>query len=89
MGDRKAIINSTDMNESEKQDAINFAIKGMEKYSAERDIAKYIKGKFDKHHSPSWHVTVGRKFGSFFTHETGHFIYFYLGQVAILLFKAG
>jgi dynein light chain LC8-type len=23
------------------------------------------------------------------THETKHFIYFYLGQVAILLFKSG
>jgi dynein light chain LC8-type len=27
--------------------------------------------------------------GSYVTHETKHFIYFYLGQVAILLFKSG
>merc|ERR1712167_538138 len=26
---------------------------------------------------------------SYVTHETKHFIYFYLGQVAILLFKSG
>ena len=32
---------------------------------------------------------VGRNFGSYVTHETKHFIYFYLGQVAILLFKSG
>jgi len=37
----------------------------------------------------SRHVIVGRNFGSYVTHETKHFIYFYLGQVAILLFKAG
>lgn len=29
------------------------------------------------------------QFGSYVTHETKHFIYFYLGQVAILLFKSG
>ena len=27
-------------------------------------------------------------FFSYVTHETKHFIYFYLGQVAILLFKS-
>jgi hypothetical protein len=37
----------------------------------------------------SRHVIVGRNFGSYVTHETKHFIYFYLGQVAVLLFKSG
>jgi dynein light chain LC8-type len=37
----------------------------------------------------SRHVVVGRNFGSYVTHETKHFIYFYLGQVAVLLFKSG
>ena len=32
---------------------------------------------------------VGRNFGSHVTHETKHFIYSYLGQVAVLLFKSG
>jgi len=27
--------------------------------------------------------------GSFVTHETKHFLYMYLGQVAVLLFKSG
>ena len=78
----------------------------------------------DKKHGPTWHVVVGRNFGSYVTHEvcfdrearaqfcpsgspsnlipslfslslsplrpqTKHFIYFYLGQVAVLLFKSG
>ena len=34
-------------------------------------------------------VVSGRNFGSYVTHETKNFIYFYLGQVAILLFKSG
>ena len=55
----------------------------------EKDVAAYIKKEFDKKYHPTWHCIVGRNFGSFVTHETKHFIYFYLGQVAILLFKSG
>ena len=50
---------------------------------------RYIKKEFDKKYNPTWHCIVGRNFGSYVTHETKHFIYFYLGQVAILLFKSG
>ncbi|KAK1328707.1 hypothetical protein QTO34_012282 [Cnephaeus nilssonii] len=35
---------------------------------------------FDKKYNPTWHCIVGRNFGSYVTHETKHFIYFYLGQ---------
>ncbi len=42
---------------------------------------------FDDRKGPTWHCIVGRNFGSFVTHETKHFIYFYLGHCAILLFK--
>jgi hypothetical protein len=52
-------------------------------------IAAFIKKEFDRKYSPTWHCIVGRNFGSYVTHETKHFIYFYLGQVAILLFKSG
>lgn len=58
-------------------------------YNIEKDIAAFIKKEFDKMYNPTWHCIVGRNFGSYVTHETRHFIYFYLGQVAILLFKSG
>ena len=54
-----------------------------------QDVAAYIKKEFDRKYNPTWHVIVGRNFGSYVTHETKHFIYFYLGQVAVLLFKSG
>ncbi|GFG28951.1 hypothetical protein Cfor_00353 [Coptotermes formosanus] len=74
MSERKAVIKNADMSEEMQQDA---------------DIAAYIKKEFDKKYNPTWHCIVGRNFGSYVTHETRHFIYFYLGQVAILLFKSG
>ena len=66
-----------------------FKFQALEKYNIEKDIAAYIKKEFDKKYNPTWHCIVGRNFGSYVTHETRHFIYFYLGQVAILLFKSG
>jgi len=89
MSDRKAVIKNADMSEEMQQDAVDCATQALEKYNIEKDIAAYIKKEFDKKYNPTWHCIVGRNFGSYVTHETKHFIYFYLGQVAILLFKSG
>ena len=87
--ERKAIIKNSDMTEDMQQDAINVATKAIDSYNIEKDIACYIKKEFDRKHNPTWHCVVGRNFGSYVTHETKHFIYFYLGQIAVLLFKSG
>ena len=89
MSDRKAVIKNADMSEEMQTDAVDCATQALEKYNIEKDIAAYIKKEFDKKYNPTWHCIVGRNFGSYVTHETKHFIYFYLGQVAILLFKSG
>ena len=70
-------------------DSNNFIWIRTEQCGIKQDIAAYIKKEFDKKYNPTWHCIVGRNFGSYVTHETKHFIYFYLGQVAILLFKSG
>ncbi|PTU23315.1 hypothetical protein P175DRAFT_0432934 [Aspergillus ochraceoroseus IBT 24754] len=80
-------IKSVDMSEDMQQEAVEVAIEAMEKYHIEKDIAQYIKREFDSRKGATWHCVVGRNFGSFVTHETKHFIYFYLGHCAILLFK--
>ncbi|CAM9108703.1 unnamed protein product, partial [Lampetra fluviatilis] len=87
MSERKAVIKNADMSEEMQQDAVDCATQALEKYNIEKDIAAYIKKEFDKKYNPTWHCIVGRNFGSYVTHETKHFIYFYLGQVAILLFN--
>ena len=89
MAERKAVIKNADMSEDMQQDAVDCASQALEKYNIEKDIAAFIKKEFDKKYNPTWHCIVGRNFGSYVTHETKHFIYFYLGQVAILLFKSG
>ena len=89
MADRKPVIKNADMADEMQQDSVELATTALEKYNIEKDIAAYIKKEFDKKYSPTWHCIVGRNFGSYVTHETKNFIYFYLGQIAILLFKSG
>merc|ERR1712048_40066 len=76
---RKAIVKNADMSEDMQQEAIDVATQAVEKHNVEKDIAAYIKKEFDKKYTPTWHCIVGRNFGSYVTHETKHFIYFYLG----------
>lgn len=52
-----------------------------------RDIAGAVKKEFDRLYGPSWHCIVGKAFGSFVTHEANCFIFFYLDNWAIMLFK--
>nr|XP_012302637.1 dynein light chain 1, cytoplasmic-like [Aotus nancymaae] len=88
MCDRKAVIKNVGMSEEMQQDLVECATQALEKY-IEKDIAAHIKKEFDKKYNPTWHCIMGRNFGSYVTHITEHFIYFCLGQVAILLFKSG
>jgi dynein light chain LC8-type len=51
--------------------------------------AEKIKRHLDAKWEPHWHVIIGRNFGTFVTHETKMFIYFYLGDKAVMVYKAG
>ncbi|KNZ56308.1 dynein light chain [Puccinia sorghi] len=72
----KAVVKAADMSEKLQQSAVDIASDALEKWNIEKDIAAFIKREFDQRHGGTWH-------------ETGHFIYFYMGQIAILLFKSG
>jgi dynein light chain LC8-type len=61
--------------------AIEVAREAQDKHSIEKDQAAFIKKEFDRRFGPTWHCVVGRNFGSYVTHESKNFIYFYLDQV--------
>ena len=86
---KKAVVKVSDMSEQMQLSVVDVASQGMERYSIEKDVAAFIKKELDRIHNPTWHVIVGRNFGSYVTHETKHFIYFYVGQLAVLCFKSG
>ncbi|ELK23573.1 Dynein light chain 1, cytoplasmic [Myotis davidii] len=67
-----------------QQDSVECAIQTLEEYNIVKDISAHMKKEFNKSNS-----LEGRNFGSYLTHKTELFFYFYLGQVTILLFKYG
>ncbi|KAJ8492074.1 hypothetical protein OPV22_013795 [Ensete ventricosum] len=85
----KIVLKSIDMSEKMRNDAIDCARAAFEKLKLEKEIAEYIKKEFDKKYGQTWHCIVGRNFGSYVTHETNHFLYFYVDSKAVLLFKSG
>ncbi|KAL9232949.1 hypothetical protein vseg_008005 [Gypsophila vaccaria] len=86
---KRFTIKSADMSDDLQKEAVDVAIAAFEMNIVEKDVAESIKKEFDKKHGPTWHCIVGRNFGSYVTHETNHFVYFYLDHKAVLLFKSG
>jgi len=56
---------------------------------AEYLMSKHIKEKFDEKYGSNWHCVVGKNFSSFVSYEAKNYIFFYEGQLAILLYKIG
>ena len=75
------------------KDGIQTVQAALEKYpDFEADgmaIVEDVKTQFDERWGPSWHCVLGKAFGAFVTHETQNFMYFYCGDKAVMLFKAG
>ncbi|KAJ2191833.1 hypothetical protein IW139_004835, partial [Coemansia sp. RSA 353] len=82
-------IKSADMSDEMQIAILEIAKAAYEKSQLEKDIAREIKLACDEKFGKSWHVIVGRNFGSYVTHEVGHFIYFYNKHLAHLVFKSG
>lgn len=82
-------IKNADMNEVLQTEVVELAKTAMDRFNTEKDIANFIKKELDRNHTPFWHCIVGRNFGSYVTHETKHFVYFYIDELAVLAFKAG
>ncbi|CAJ0584391.1 unnamed protein product, partial [Mesorhabditis spiculigera] len=93
IGRRDAVMKNADMPQEMQDDAIELAQQAIDKFRLEKnaiqEMAAFIKAEFDKRHYPSWQVVVGSNFGSYVTHETNRFIYFYIAHIAFMLYKTG
>ena len=47
-----------------------------------------IKTHMDEHWEPNWQVVCGRSFGSLVTHQANRFLYMYVGDRAVMIYKA-
>jgi dynein light chain LC8-type len=91
------IVKSTDMPDVMQQHAIARTLKALEDAKEEGQkksdlhnfITKSVKKEFDATYGGVWHCIAGSNFGSFVVHESRTFIYFYVGRLAILLYRSG
>ncbi|KAI8870763.1 dynein light chain 2, cytoplasmic-like protein [Ramicandelaber brevisporus] len=82
-------VKAVDMVQKMQTELLDIAQAAFQKCQLEKDIAAEIKRECDQQFGPTWHVIVGRSFGSYVTHETKHFIYFYIGNKAVMAFRSG
>lgn len=64
----KVVVKNVDMSEDMQGFSIETAIAALEQFNMEKDIAAFVKKKFDNHYGATWHAVVGKNFGSFVTH---------------------
>ncbi|XP_074592656.1 uncharacterized protein LOC141848519 [Curcuma longa] len=85
----KAMIQDTDMPLKMQLQAMSSASEALDLFDVLdcKSIAAHIKKKFDLSYGPGWQCVVGSKFGCFFTHTRGTFIYFCLETLNFLIFK--
>ena len=78
-----------EMTEEMKEDAVKESRQAAEKNGSEKDVSLAVKKFFDNKYSPCWHCVVGKSFHSQVSYQTKHFIFFYVKQMAVLLYKMG
>ena len=80
---------SSDMDDSSemRNDALAQGAQAVSKYVTEKEAAGAIKAFFDAKYAPNWHCVVGKNFAAHMSYENKTFIFFYVGQVGVLLYK--
>eukprot|EP00929_Paragymnodinium_shiwhaense_P046232 TRINITY_DN23535_c0_g1_i1.p1 TRINITY_DN23535_c0_g1~~TRINITY_DN23535_c0_g1_i1.p1 ORF type:complete len:109 (+),score=44.25 TRINITY_DN23535_c0_g1_i1:107-433(+) len=74
------------------EDAVKIAHEAVEEFGKSDQnagqIAQKLKTHFDANWEAYWHITVGKNFGCHAVHEKHRFLYFYIDQLAFMLYKA-
>ncbi|KAA0156726.1 hypothetical protein FNF27_01132 [Cafeteria roenbergensis] len=84
-----AVVNISTMSPAMARQAVDLATKAVRNEFTEKEMAAAIKaGMKELHPADTWHCFVGRKFSCYVSYEDGKFIYFYLGQMGVVVFAS-
>jgi len=78
-----------EMTDEMKDDAVREARVAAEQKESEKDVSLAIKNYFNNKYSPCWHCIVGKNFNAHVSYQAKHYIFFYVKQIAVLLYKMG
>eukprot|EP00744_Colponema_vietnamica_P016241 GILI01022778.1.p2 GENE.GILI01022778.1~~GILI01022778.1.p2 ORF type:complete len:140 (-),score=25.24 GILI01022778.1:89-508(-) len=89
MAGTKAVIKISAMKPDIEQDCVDAASHALleRKLVEQRAIAQFIKRELDSKYGPTWHVIVGRSFGSYLSHDDQNFVYFFIGDCGFLIWR--
>ena len=88
MPDPTIKIRKTDVEPEKEEKIIAFTTASIEKFQIEKDIATEIKKRCDEQFGGTWHVIVGKNFGSSITHDTKYVMFFQVDLLCVLIFKS-
>eukprot|EP00830_Metopus_es_P014107 TRINITY_DN3628_c0_g1_i5.p1 TRINITY_DN3628_c0_g1~~TRINITY_DN3628_c0_g1_i5.p1 ORF type:complete len:156 (+),score=27.96 TRINITY_DN3628_c0_g1_i5:64-531(+) len=87
MEEKSSTIVKCEMAAPMREDALSIAKIAIDKQGSEKEVSEEIKRFFDKKYSPNWHCVVGKNFCYYVSFQAKRFIFFYVGQIAVLLYK--
>ena len=70
-----------------KDKAFEMGFEALNKYTAEKEMADYIKNEFDILFEPDWQVVIGKDFSVAFSFEIENFVFFQIEDIYFLLYK--
>jgi dynein light chain LC8-type len=88
MAGTAATVKASAMAADIEQDCVDCAAEALSRFAEQRAVAQWMKRQLDAKYGAVWHVIVGRHFGSYVSHDDKSFLYFFVGDVAFLIWRS-
>ena len=76
-----------DITDDIKDKAFEMGFEALKKYTAEKEMADFIKSEFDKLYEPDWQIVIGKDFSVAFSFEIENFVFFQIEDIYFLFYK--
>ena len=83
----KVNLLKSDVTDDIKDKAFEMGFEALNKYTAEKEMADYIKNTFDELFEPDWQIVIGKDFSAAFSFEIENFVFFQIEDIYFLLYK--
>ena len=83
----KVNLLKSDITDDIKDKAFEMGFEALNKFTAEKEMADYIKTEFDILFEPDWQVVIGKDFSVAFSFEIENFVFFQIEDIYFLFYK--
>ena len=83
----KANLLKCDITDDIKDKAFEMGFEALKKYTAEKEMADFVKNEFDKLYEPDWQIVIGKDFSVAFSFEIENFVFFQIEDIYFLFYK--